>query len=828
MLSAVDSGMTPGDAEVDWSVYRSQEDFEVAWVESGVRQYASILGTQSEYDRFDWSRWYELNRCDDCSTIRHVYGAPFSVAMEDRSLGAPQFTATNLSVAMNSTGASIDSTNVQVAGVDEADFIKADGHHLFVTRDGAVTTLEAGTDGSVTIVSRTELPGSLVAQYLIGDRLVVIAQHESWSQFNGGYRSQVTVTVFNVSNPAQSWIAEETRLDGRYTNSRAVGQDVFLVVTNAFQQSPPPPPPLSNCQEEPVSEPGFIVAHVTCTYETRDDYVARIDPSFTLDLPGIYLPDGSDSGAWQRVAPLTPLTTIHKPVTDVYSTLVTLVDLNVADDSSLPVDTTSILTSGVSQIYATPHSLYVMAPEGWPWSSTSTQIFRASLVSGEVEFTGHGRVTGGLNNQFSVDEFGGYLRVATTSGWWSGDWTNRMFVLDTEGSTLDIVGRLEGIAPHERIYSVRYLGDRAYVVTFQQVDPLFVIDLSDPTSPRILGELKVPGFSRYLHPIDDHHVIGIGRNADPTGFGFAWYRGLQASLFDVSDPANPILVDRYDVPYTDYFDSRNQHSDAEYDHHAVSYFAQSGILTLPVTRALTWWAPSDNLPAFELLVLKVDPQSGFQLLAGIAHDSPVRRSLRIGDRLYSVSDTTIKVHDLHDPTRQLGVARSGDGTMPIQSLDALRRASPSIQASVRLARQRRDLEAHEAPEVFASRFGNFSERQDETNRLPETSLASRLMSTVGSAISPLPDWLSTPQVSTVMPRDGWSGFTAIRIASPDTTTLDWFWEQLGSDLDDLTSPLDELFDQSAVEPDDHLSQPLSRPSSEPAESPDLDPGESHA
>jgi uncharacterized secreted protein with C-terminal beta-propeller domain len=208
---------------------------------------------------------------------------------------------------------------------------------------------------------------------------------------------------------------------------------------------------------------------------------------------------------------------------------------------------------------------------------------------------------------------------------------------------LQTVGSVTGLAPGERIFSVRFLGDRGYVSTFRQVDPLFVIDLANPTRPRVVGELKVPGFSSYLHPLDATRLLGIGRDVDPaTGLVL----GLQLSVFDTSDAANPRRVATYTFPG----DGWQSWSDALWDHKAVSWFADQQILALPVSQGDGWRVGSG------LVVFRIDAAAAdaFTNLGTIMHDGSVRRSLRIGDHLYSVSAGEVKVHRLADPTVEVG------------------------------------------------------------------------------------------------------------------------------------------------------------------------------
>ena len=257
-----------------------------------------------------------------------------------------------------------------------------------------------------------------------------------------------------------------------------------------------------------------------------------------------------------------------------------------------------------------------------------------------------GAVPGMTLNQFSLDETdAGLLRVATTAGFGDAA-TNGVYVLSATAGNLQAIGSVTGLARGERIFSVRFAGEVGYVSTFREVDPLFVIDLSAPTAPRVVGELKVPGFSSYLHPLDATRLLGIGRDVDPaTGR----VRGLQLSIFDVGDPSRP----RHTATYTFPGDGWESWSEAAWDHHAVGWFADQRILAIPVQQG-GGWEGGHGLVVFRL---DLDGATGFTKLGQIVHGDIVRRSLRIGDFLYSVSEGQagqVKVHRLEEPTAEVG------------------------------------------------------------------------------------------------------------------------------------------------------------------------------
>ncbi|MDP3741877.1 MAG: beta-propeller domain-containing protein, partial [Candidatus Micrarchaeota archaeon] len=300
---------------------------------------------------------------------------------------------------------------------------------------------------------------------------------------------------------------------------------------------------------------------------------------------------------------------------------------------------------------------------------TIVHKFMLSDANGEIQYFGKGYVPGHLLNQFSLDEHGGYLRLATTIGEvhrerTENPATNNVYVLD---ASLNLTGKLEGLAPGERLYSSRFMGEKAYLVTFKKVDPLFVIDLSNPQKPQLLGKLKVPGYSDYLHPVDENHLIGLGKDAIPAEEGdFAWYQGVKLTLFDVSNVNNPIELSTYKIG------DRGTNSYALDDHRAFLFNAANGLLVIPVTLAEI--NPSQYPEGVQpqsygdytfqgAYVFNVSLADGFTLRGRVSHvnedelaksgeyyyggdGTNVERSAYIDNVLYTVSQKYIKANDL--------------------------------------------------------------------------------------------------------------------------------------------------------------------------------------
>jgi len=352
----------------------------------------------------------------------------------------------------------------------------------------------------------------------------------------------------------------------------------------------------------------------------------------------------------------------------------TIMAINAQDDAE-EITSETFLIGTAQNIFVSSNNIYVTYTDYqvYPlrdWSSKisdqeileKTTIHKISITDGTIEYKTRGEVPGHVLNQFSMDEYQGYFRIATTTGEvWGGGAQNHVYVLDED---LNIAGSLEGIAPGERIYSARFMGGRAYLVTFKKVDPLFVIDLEDPNNPRVLGELKIPGYSDYLHPYDETHLIGVGKEAVDMG-SFAWYQGVKIALFDVSDPENPIEISKYVIG------DRGTDSYALSDHKAFLFSRSKNLLVIPILLAeineeqYPGGVPPNAYGEYTwqgAYVFDISLADGLVLEGGITHSEDdaqlkwgwyyssrsVKRSLYIDNVLYTISDELVKINNLED------------------------------------------------------------------------------------------------------------------------------------------------------------------------------------
>jgi len=590
-------------------------------------------------------------------------------------------------------------TNTQVAGVDEDDIVETDGEYLYVLSGQEVVIIDAWPADEMSVASRITIDGYPIGEYLNGDTLTVLSREyryylDGWPPIEpvpmaGGmmaadvmfapcyYPSQAitTVSVYDVSDREAPKLIRETDLEGSYVDSRAIGSEVYLVLRDDFILPGPIPLPVPDDQwkiQDPadptVSTDGSFAPDIwppppeyRYVYETEEQYLARIEGQ-VLEL---VLPEFSSfdaAGELKESGLLSEATDVYRPISPDPWDLISVVVYDTAADPPGPISSTSVPADYTSEVYMSLENLYLLQNK-WTADGSMTQILKFPLndPSGGVDLAAVGAVHGRVLNQFSVDEYDGYLRIAVTGGPWR-ETLNTVYVLAQEGKSLEVVGRVTDLARGEQIFSARFLGDRAYVVTFRQVDPLFVLDLSDPTAPAVTGELKIPGFSNYLHDVGDDFLLGLGRDADPVTGRF---QDPQVSLFYVGIASHPMLADRYTMDT-----GRAGGMNLFRDHHAISYFPEYQVLAVPIPSygySNDWfrYRYQNDLWVFRIdKAAKTDgnddgsilPGGNIELMGRVEHKTSIKRSVRIGDVLYSISDSVVSAHgfdDLETPIKTL-------------------------------------------------------------------------------------------------------------------------------------------------------------------------------
>ena len=506
-------------------------------------------------------------------------------------------------------------TNIQVEGVDEADVVKTDGEYIYYAKGKQVIIIKAYPAEDAGIVKRLNFENPVSDLYVSGDRLVVFTSKSYYYYYyydvedSESSGPQTTVTVYDIENPYEPQKIRELGMDGDYFNSRLIGDYLYYIITNQ-------------------------------AYVNDDELVP--------------LPSIRENETWCNIEP----TQIWYPNnTRGWMQYYTIASLDISDAEAQLTTETFLLDSGYN-MYVSPTNLYLTS-QGW---SSDTTITKIGIENGDITFKANGTVPGYVLNQFSMDEYDGYFRIATTSNdWRSGANGNNVYVLDED---LEIVGTLEDLAPGEEIYSARFMGSRCYLVTFKKIDPLFTIDLSDPTNPTVLGKLKIPGFSDYLHPYDENTLIGIGKETEESEEGdFAWHQGVKISLFDVSDVENPREIAKIEIG------DRGSDSPARYDHHAFLFSKARNLLVIPILEAgidaddFSGEVPDNfygeytyqgayvfdiSLEGIELRGQVTHLQGDELLKSGFWFDSEyeVERSLYIEDNLYTMSQGMIKINNL--------------------------------------------------------------------------------------------------------------------------------------------------------------------------------------
>ncbi|MGF3554813.1 MAG: beta-propeller domain-containing protein, partial [Thermoplasmatota archaeon] len=465
----------------------------------------------------------------------------------------------------SSNGDSIDysKTNVQVEGVDEPDIVKTDGKYIYVLADQKLFILEAYPAEDAQIKSKISIKDDVyVSEFFVSNNYLIVfgssynypilyktaieedegtGEEKTQEEIPWEVSSSV-IKIYDISSRANPILVKNIEIDGTYFDSRMIGNYVYVV----------------------SSEYSY--------------YIFRYyNNNYTLNVPEITIDNKTSKISCNQIYYIDSPEPVDS-MTHVIS--INLDNLNVVEKSFL---------IGVSEnMYMSENNIYLVYTnyffntgailKEYNYDEEKTIIHKINVNNGQINYIGKGVVPGRVLNQFSMDEYNNFFRIATTVGYsWdvNNPSKNNIFVLD---ENLNQVSSIKDIAPGEQIYSARFLGEKAYLVTFKNTDPFYTIDLSDPFNPRILGYLKIPGFSSYLHPYDENHIIGIGKETiESYNPSFAWYLGLKIALFDVSDFENPVEIDKIVIG------DRGTDSPVLYDHKAFLFSKEKELLVIPVS-----------------------------------------------------------------------------------------------------------------------------------------------------------------------------------------------------------------------------------------------------
>jgi uncharacterized secreted protein with C-terminal beta-propeller domain len=470
--------------------------------------------------------------------------------------------------------------------------VKTDGEYIYAVSGNKVVILKAYPPDEARVLSQISLNGTIMGIFVNGDRMVVFEAETPPSLIyfyvisTSYYMSEnAFIKVYDISDREAPLLKRDIALNGSYFSSRMIGDYVYAV----------------------INQPAY-------RYENE------------VNLPGIY------SGG--KVEVISPDEIYYANVSDIGYTFTTVVAINVQNDEQEPTHETFLL-GATRCMYVSLNNIYVTFSGQWWWDVERTLIYRIHVEGDEIIGEASGNVTGSVLNQFSMDEHNGYFRIATTTGSWSTSSQNNVYVLDMN---LNVAGKLEGLATGERIYSARFMGDRCYLVTFRQTDPFFVIDVGNPVEPKVLGYLKIPGFSSYLHPYDENHIIGIGKEGS----------NVKLSLFDVTNVTTPIETAKYVV------EASWSDSSVLWDQKAFLFDKSKQLLALPISIGWNWYYSNSWQGAY---VFNISLEQGLTLKGNITHQNgmnqfgsglEVKRILYIDNVLYTISDKKIKLNSLEN------------------------------------------------------------------------------------------------------------------------------------------------------------------------------------
>jgi len=529
-------------------------------------------------------------------------------------------------------------TNVQVEGVDEADIVKTDGNYIYYITNDKVIIVNSQDEKDLKIVSEIEYkdnnfnPREL---FIAENKLIVIGNlYENNSKSNVLVESmypisnQMTVAkIYKTENKEKPELTREIKIEGNYLSSRMIGDDVYFIANK------------------------YMYSHLFRENEIEEMDEEYFKPKYTdtvlgntekcIDYSDIcYFPESEDTSY-----------------------------LNIAGfniNNNEPANIETYLGAG-EDIYCSENNLYITKVKyeykDSKWYGyynnydVNTYIYRFKLEDSKVTYEAAGSVPGMVLNQFSMDEKDGYFRIATTD---SDNWNNEtdrnnLYVLNDK---LETVGKIEGLAKGEKIYSVRFMGNRAYMVTFVETDPLFVIDLSEATNPVVLGELKIPGYSKYLHPYDENHIIGFGENTRINEYGGVVTNGMKMALFDVTNPTNPKELYSVDIG------EKGTYSEILNNHKALLFSKEKNIIAFPVSISEEVGSYRTKLKFQGAIVYGLDIEKGFTLKGTIAHmqvqdgyrnydyEKAVERIIYIEDNLYTLSKGLIKSTNMNTMEEQ--------------------------------------------------------------------------------------------------------------------------------------------------------------------------------
>lgn len=566
-----------------------------------------------------------------CSGDDYCYGGDgYGYEFSDEPLAAGGFGTNDATIRTRprASAEAVSSTNVQVAGVDEADIVKNDRQHVYVLGERALHIVRAWPPAEARVVSKTALTGKPLRLFVTEKHAVV------FSSVRGALGPRTHVTVFDITDRAAPKKARELTVGGAYLAARMAGETVHTVVAQHRY------PVLSRVGARAMP-PSLCRSDIFASYDDiREDIVELID--------------GQPDSAWLPSVELA---------TDGAKTTLVSCDLYRRDAEDFEVDgMTSVLSfdlaggqpsmvtlqDAAEVIYASPRHLYIAvqvfadhlkALRAHPSTERDaiSAIHRFRLAPGRAHYAGSSVVAGTLNDQFAMDEHEGHLRVAST-----GNQASHVSVLRDRDEKWEIGAWVGGIAPTETIRSVRFVEDRGYVVTFRQIDPLFAFDLTGG-EVKLLGELKIPGYASYIHPLPHHRLLTVGFGSSDRERPEA-LDAVRLQLVDASVPSEPKLE------HLEILGKRST-SEAQRDHLAFNYFEARQLLLLPID---VYRRGELDTRFAGVVAYGVDVEKGFTILGAVPSPeaATATRSIVMDDYVLMLAGKTLRIRQLSSLSRE--------------------------------------------------------------------------------------------------------------------------------------------------------------------------------
>ncbi len=517
--------------------------------------------------------------------------------------------------AMNKQEESSSRTNTQVENVDEADIVKVDQNYIYYISEQKIVIIDATSPKDSKKISEIKYEENFNARelYINNNKMIVIGgKYDNYTttcktvnkKGDIAYINNKSVIIlYDIADRSNPKEIRKIEVNGNYLSSRMIGDNIYFASTQNIYASS-----MLKIDKEELNETDYMPKYSdTLTNEENK----------CIDYSRIYCFEEMEN-----------------------TNYLMLVGFNI--ENSEDVDIQTFLGAG-EYLYASEKNMYIAVSQtkydkNYNFKNSSTHILKFALNNGKIKFDAETDVNGIVNNQFSMDENGEYFRIATTVGkTWDMDknTSNNLYVLNDK---LEEVGKITKFAKAEKIYSVRYVGNKAYVVTFKEVDPLFVIDLSNPSKPKILGELKIPGYSTYLHPYDETHLIGFGYDTKADGTRITT-NGLKMVMFDISDFENP--KELFKITVSD----QNAYSSLEYNHKALLYSKEKNIIAFPLTIY-------GNKLKSKAVIYQIGLDKGFTLKGEISNNydydykKEVERIVFVNNTYFALSKSIVKVADM--------------------------------------------------------------------------------------------------------------------------------------------------------------------------------------